>query len=159
VSVSGPHARNLAEIASGYFGLVLIEARPVDDAELGTLITALQRELREAGGTPFVGFFAGDGAQHLVCVVDGRAVACGALQALDAQTGAIRRMYVRPAFRGRGIARQMLAALEEMALDAGHVVLRLDAGVYLPAALALLRSAGYGETPAHGFEKRILVAA
>jgi putative acetyltransferase len=157
VSVSGPHARNLAEIASGYFGLVLIEARPVDDAELGTLITALQRELREAGGG--LDFTSEDRAQHLVGVVDGRAVACGALQFLDAQTGAIKRMYVRPAFRGRGIARQMLAALEEMALDAGYVVLRLDAGVYLPAALALLRSAGYDETPAHGFEKRILVAA
>lgn len=157
MSVSGPHARNLSEIASGYFGPVLIEARPVDDAELGTLIAALQRELREAGGG--LDPTAGDGAQHLVGVVDGRAVACGALQPLDKQVGAIRRMYVRPAFRGRGIARQMLAALEEMALDAGHVVLRLEATVYLPAALALLRSAGYGETPAHGFEKRILVAA
>lgn len=136
---------------------MLIEARPVDDAELGTLITALQRELREAGGG--LDFPPDDNAQHLVGVVDGRAVACGALQALDAQVGAIKRMYVRPAFRGRGIARQLLAALEEMALDAGHLVLRLDAGVYLPAALALLRSAGYGETPTHGFEKRILVAA
>ncbi|MFP5372032.1 MAG: GNAT family N-acetyltransferase, partial [Actinomycetes bacterium] len=127
---------------------MLIEARPVDDAELGTLITALQRELREAGGG--LEFASEDGAQHLVGVVDGRAVACGALQSLDVQIGAIKRMYVRPAFRGRGIARQMLAALEEMALDAGHVVLRLDSGVYLPAALALLRSAGYGETPTHG---------
>jgi GNAT superfamily N-acetyltransferase len=136
---------------------VLIEARPANDAELGTLITGLQRELREAGGG--LDFTSADGAQHLVGVVDGRAVACGALQGLDAQTGAIKRMYVRPAFRGRGIARQMLAALEEMALDAGHVVLRLEADVYLPAALVLLRSAGYGKTAAHGFEKRILVAA
>jgi putative acetyltransferase len=157
VSVFGSHARNLAEIASGYFGPVLIEVRPAHDAELSTLITALQRELREAGGG--LDFTFEDRAQHLVGVVDGRAVACGALQPLDAQTGAITRMYVRPAFRRRGIARQLLAALEEMALGAGHVVLRLDAGVYLPAALALLRSAGYGETPAHGFEKRILVAA
>jgi len=136
---------------------VLIAARPVDDAELGMLITALERELRETGGG--LDFSSDDGAQHLVGVVDGRAVACGALQPLDAQAGAIKRMYVRPAFRCRGIARQMLAALEEMALDAGHLVLRLEAGVYLPAARALLRSAGYGETPAHGFEKRILVAA
>ncbi len=157
MSVSGPHTRNLSEIASGYFGLVLIEARPVDDAELGTLITALQRELRETGGG--LEFTFEDGVQHLVGVVDGRAVACGALQAIDAQTGAIKRMYVRPAFRGRGIARQLLAALEEMALDAGHVVLRLAPGVYPPAALALLRSAGYGRTATHGFEKRILVAA
>jgi GNAT superfamily N-acetyltransferase len=153
VSVSGPHGRNLPEIASGYFGPVLIEARPVHDAELGTLITALQREL---GGSDLT---SDDGAQHLVGVVDGRAVACGALQALDAQTGAIKSIYVRPAFRGRGIARQMLAALEEMALGAGHVVLRLDSGVYPPAASALLRSAGYAETPTRGYEKHILVAA
>ena len=157
MSVSGPHARNLSEIASDYFGPVLIEARPVNDAELGTLMTALQRELQVAGGGLDLTFE--DGAQHLVGVVEGRAVACGALQRIDAQTGAIKRMYVRPAFRGRGIARQLLAALEEMALDAGHVVLRLEPGVYLPAALALLLSAGYGRTVTLGFEKRILVAA
>ncbi|MFC0532648.1 GNAT family N-acetyltransferase [Phytohabitans kaempferiae] len=138
---------------------MLIEARPVNDAELGTLITALHRELREAGGGPSTSFFAGDDAQHLVGVIDGRAVACGALQALDREIGAIRRMYVRPAFRRRGIARQMFAALEEIALDAGHAVLRLEANFYLPAVLALLRSAGYGETAANAFEKRILVAA
>lgn len=78
-------------------------------------------------------------------------------------------MYVRPAFRGRGLARQLLTALEEVALAAGHRVLRLETGSYLPAAIALYTSAGYGHIPVYGeyagnpfsrcFEKRLPVPA
>jgi len=149
---------------------VLIEARPVTDPELVTLLIAQQQEIVEAdGGVDGVVYPVHDDVRHLVGVVDGRAVACGAVQALDAATGEIKRMYVRPAYRGRGIARQMLTALEEMAFAAGHTVLRLETGTYLPAAVALYSSAGYGRIPRYGeyvgnpyslcFEKRLPVPA
>ena len=59
-------------------------------------------------------------------------------------------MYVRPAYRGRGIARQLLVALEEEALHAGYAQLRLETGTYLPAAIGLYRSAGYQPIAAYG---------
>ncbi|GAA4713874.1 GNAT family N-acetyltransferase [Phytohabitans rumicis] len=128
---------------------MLIQARPTTDPELATLIAAQQPEPEDV--------------QYLVGVVDGRAIACGGLRALDAQTGEITRVYVRPAFRGRGIARQLLAALEEMALGAGHTVLRMEMGADQSAAVALSRSAGYVERPDGPgrvrYEKHILVAA
>ncbi|HEV7965344.1 MAG TPA: GNAT family N-acetyltransferase, partial [Actinoplanes sp.] len=81
----------------------------------------------------------------------------------------IKRMFVRPAYRGRGIARQLVVALEEEALAAGRPILRLETGTYLPAALALYRSAGYLPIPVFGeyvgnpfsvcFEKRLTVLA
>lgn len=162
--------RNLPEIAPGYVCPVLIEPRPDTDAELSTLVTSQQRELHEAeGGVDGQVYMPHDDARYLVGVVGGRAVACGALQALDEQTGEIKRMYVRPAFRGRGIARQILAALEEMALGEGYSVLRLETGTYLPAAIGFYTSCGYGRIPVFGeyvgnpysvcFEKRLLVTA
>jgi GNAT superfamily N-acetyltransferase len=130
---------------------VLIEWRPGTDPELAALVVAQQRELREAdGGLDGQVFGVHDDARYLVGVVNGRAVACGAVQALDADTAEVKRMYVRPAYRGRGLARQMLTALEELAFTTGHTVLRLETGTYLPAAIALYTSAGYGPIPRYG---------
>jgi GNAT superfamily N-acetyltransferase len=110
-------------------------------------------------------FLPHDDAAYLVGVVAGRAVACGAWQAFEDGVAELKRMYVRPAFRGRGIARQMIVAIEEEALAAGRPVIRLETGDYLPAAIALYQSAGYREIPAYGpyvgnpysvcFEKRL----
>ena len=133
---------------------MLIEARPALDPELAALVAAQQHE----GGQAFV---PDDPAAYFVAVVDGRAVACGAWQPLPAVGHAeIKRLYVRPAFRGRGIARQMIVAIEEEALAAGRPVVRLTTGVCPPAAIALFQSSGYHRVPGRDpatfrFEKRL----
>ncbi|MEU8258233.1 GNAT family N-acetyltransferase [Micromonospora inaquosa] len=130
---------------------MLIESRPVTDPEIAALVVAQQRELREAdGGLDGQVFMPHDDVRYLAVVVNGRAVACGGLQALDAETGEVKRMYVRPAYRGRGIARQLLAALEECAFRQGHSVVCLETGTYLPAAIALYTSGGYQQVPVYG---------
>jgi ribosomal protein S18 acetylase RimI-like enzyme len=145
---------------------VLIESRPALDAELSALLVAQQRELREAdGGLDGQVFLPHDDAAYLAVVVGGRVVACGAWQALEPGVAEIKRMYVRPAYRGRGIARQLIVALEEEILAADRSVIRLETGTYLPAAIALYRSAGYLPIPVYGeyvgnpysvcFEKRL----
>jgi putative acetyltransferase len=107
-----------------------------------------------------------DDVAYLVAVLNGRAVACGAWQAMGHEVAELKRMYVRPAFRGRGIARQLIVAIEEEAFAAGRPVIRLETGAYLPAAIALYQSSGYREIPAYGsyvgnpfrlcFEKRLV---
>jgi putative acetyltransferase len=145
---------------------VLIESRPGLDPELSALVTAQQREIREIGrGLNPAAFLPHDDAAYLVGVVAGRAVACGAWQAFEDGVAELKRMYVRPAFRGRGIARQMIVAIEEEALAAGRPIIRLHTGEYLPAAIALYQSSGYRLIPAYGpyvgdptsvcFEKRL----
>ncbi|MDG4783312.1 GNAT family N-acetyltransferase [Micromonospora sp. WMMD961] len=149
---------------------MLIESRPATDPEIAALVVAQQRELREAdGGLDGQVFVPHDDVRYLAVVVNGRAVACGGLQALDAETGEVKRMYVRPAYRGRGIARQLLAALEECAFRQGHSVVCLETGTYLPAAIGLYTSCGYDPIPVYGeyvgnpysvcFAKRLPVAA
>jgi GNAT superfamily N-acetyltransferase len=130
---------------------VLIESRASSDAELTALLIAQQKELSEAdGGLDGQVYLPHDDASYLVVVVGGRAVACGAWQALEPGVAELKRMYVRPAFRGRGIARQLIVALEEEALAADRPVLRLETGTYLPAAISLYRSAGYTPIPVFG---------
>jgi GNAT superfamily N-acetyltransferase len=130
---------------------VLIQSRQAFDAELAALVVAQQRELREIdGGLDGQVFMPHDDAQYLVVVVGGRVVACGGWQALEPGVAEIKRMYVRPAFRGAGIGRQLIVALEEEALAADRPVIRLETGTYLPAAIALYRSSGYLPIPTYG---------
>ncbi|MEU4383036.1 GNAT family N-acetyltransferase [Micromonospora echinofusca] len=149
---------------------MLIESRPATDPEIDALVTAQQRELRVAdGGLDGQATVTHDDIRYLAVVADGRAVACGGIQGIDAGTGEVKRMYVRPAYRGRGIARQLLTALEELAFQQGYGVVRLETGTYLPAAIALYTSSGYEPIPVYGeyvgnpysvcFAKRLRVPA
>jgi GNAT superfamily N-acetyltransferase len=62
----------------------------------------------------------------------------------------VKRMFVRPEFRRRGLARAMLARLEEAAVDRGYRSLRLETGEGQPEAIALYRAAGYRPIPCYG---------
>lgn len=73
---------------------------------------------------------------------DGRAVACGAV-VLGEGDGELKRMYVTPESRGRGVARQLLEQLESAAIERGCRELRLETGPYQPEALGLYARCGY----------------
>ena len=74
---------------------------------------------------------------------EGRAVTGGGVKRLEPGVAEIKRMYVVPEARGRGIARQLLVALENAARALGYERVRLDTGPKQPHAEALYRSAGY----------------
>jgi GNAT superfamily N-acetyltransferase len=92
-------------------------------------------ELRPPGGAYVVGF---DGEQ---------AVAGGGVRHLADGMGEIKRMFVRPAARSRGVAGALLAELEDTARALGYDVVRLDTGPKQVHALSLYRRAGYVEVP------------
>ncbi|HEY0000412.1 MAG TPA: GNAT family N-acetyltransferase [Actinoplanes sp.] len=141
---------------------MLIESRTALDPELAALTAG---ELQENGPDSAV-FAPVEDAAYLVAVVDGRAVGCAAWRPGERGVAELLRMFVRPAFRGRGIARQLIVAIEEEALAAGRAVIRLVTGGHLPAAIALFQSSGYHQIPTcgehagtpHGlcFEKRLV---
>ncbi len=87
------------------------------------------------------------GGSYLVTYDDDRAVAGGGLRRLGEGVAEIKRMYVRPEARSRGLARALLVALEHDARSLGYAVARLDTGPKQVHALALYRSAGYIEVP------------
>src|SRR6202011_2613113 len=57
-----------------------------------------------------------------------RPVCCGGLKQLDRSTCEIKKMYVVPDQRGRGVARALLHALEDKARELGYTIARLDTG-------------------------------
>jgi GNAT superfamily N-acetyltransferase len=87
--------------------------------------------------------YAAPGGTFLVAYEEGQPVACAGVRALPDGAGEIKRMYVVPDARGRGLARELLGALEDAARALGYTRLRLDTGAKQPHAEALYRSAGY----------------
>ncbi|HLZ13304.1 MAG TPA: GNAT family N-acetyltransferase [Candidatus Acidoferrum sp.] len=72
-------------------------------------------------------------------------VGCIALRELPEipRSGEIKRMYVRPAHRGQGIAQSLLAALEQFASNAGYDSLYLDSATGMDVAIRFYRRHGY----------------
>lgn len=89
-----------------------------------------------------------DGA-FLVGELDGRPVACGGVKRLGPGLAEIKRMYVAPEARGRGVARALLGALEDAARTLGYERVRLDTGPSQPHARSLYASAGYASIEAY----------
>ena len=92
-------------------------------------------------------------------------LACGGLVWIDEKTAEVKRMWVDPAARGRGLASRLLAFLEQTAYASGRPLVRLDTNPVLVEAIALYRKAGYrdieryNDNPYAGvwFEKRVVV--
>ncbi len=85
-----------------------------------------------------------------VASIDGEPVGCGALRPHGEGSAEVKRMYVSPAARGRGVARALLGALESAAVDLGYRHLVLETGVRQHEAMALYESAGWTPIPSYG---------
>lgn len=83
----------------------------------------------------------------LLTRVDGAPVGMGGIRHLDTEVAEVKTMYVTPAQRGRGIARELLAELETIARRHGCRAVHLDTSDYLTDAIGLYRTAGYREAP------------
>jgi GNAT superfamily N-acetyltransferase len=84
---------------------------------------------------------------------EGEPIACGAIRRHDEEAAEIKRMYVRPDARGRGLSRLVLRELEATAIRMGYGALVLETGLRQPEAIALYESDGYAVIPNFGFYK------
>jgi GNAT superfamily N-acetyltransferase len=83
--------------------------------------------------------------RFFLAVSDGVVMACGGLQWIDHGIAEIKRMWVDPAWRGRGLAGRLLGHLEQTALESGRAIVRLDTNPVLVEAIAMYRKSGYVE--------------
>ena len=93
------------------------------------------------------------------------AAGCGGVQLFGDEYGELKRMYVRPQFRGLGLAKQLLDHLADFARQRGVNALRLETGIYQTEAIGLYERWGFVRIPPFGdykpdplslfFEKRI----
>ena len=76
---------------------------------------------------------------------EGKVVGMGALRELKEGVGEIKRMYIRPKYRGRGLGKKLLQKLMEKAKEFGYTTLRLDTADFMIVAQNIYRSAGFKE--------------
>jgi putative acetyltransferase len=90
------------------------------------------------------------GVSFFVIRENGVPIGCGGVQFFGSDYGEIKRMYIRPQFRGLGFARLMLDHLSEYTRSNGINVLRLETGIHQHEAIALYERAGFRSIPPFG---------
>lgn len=127
----------------------------IDSPVGAALVTELNDDLRDRYGAedtdqPWPKDLAPPGGIFLVAWLDEEAVGCGGVRAHKPGIGEIKRMYVRPVARRQGVARAVLAAVEEHARVLGYQRLILETGTMQPEAIALYESHGYAPIEPYG---------
>jgi GNAT superfamily N-acetyltransferase len=123
-------------------------------AAAASLMAALDQDLlRRYPGMPVSGIdvpaFEAAGGLFAIGYMGGTPAVCGAFLPYEG-AAEIKRMFVVPAFRGRGLGRRMLRFLEEEALRRGFTRGVLETGTQQPEALGLYASAGWRRIPTFG---------
>jgi putative acetyltransferase len=86
----------------------------------------------------------------VVCYADDLPIGCGAFKEYDETSVEIKRMFVEPGFRGKGIAATILKELELWAGEINYTQAVLETGKRQPEAIALYQKAGYAIIPNFG---------
>ena len=127
-----------------------IRAEEITSPSAQDLIRGLNAELSERYPEQGANHFRVDpdevapGRGAFLVVYDGGVpVACGAIRRHDSHTAEIKRMYVVPAARGRGLSRMVLLALEQEGRRLGVKRLVLETGLRQTEALALYKRSGF----------------
>ncbi len=114
-------------------------ARVVDDR---AWFPGFERELADLGT-----IYGPPGGTFLLAWEGNELAACGALRRLDEDVAELRRVYVRPQFRARGLARTISVALMGEARRVGYGSVRLDVPPKLSAGIKLYQSLGFAAIP------------
>jgi len=124
------------------------------DPDFRELVALLDAELAERDGDehPFYAQFNKIDLirNAVVATVDGEAVGCGAYKPYEGDIVEIKRMFVRPRGRGKGIAVAVLDELERWAREEGYSSAVLETGFKQPEAIRLYEKSGYVRIPNYG---------
>jgi ribosomal protein S18 acetylase RimI-like enzyme len=150
--------------------MVVIERVRPDTADALALIDELENQFdplypRESRHGYSVEKLLREGVAFFVIREQGSPAGCGGVQLYGTEYGELKRMYVRPQFRGRGLGKAMLDHLAAFASEQGVRLLRLETGIYQERAIRLYERYGFERIPPFGeykqdplsvfFEKRI----
>jgi putative acetyltransferase len=125
-----------------------------ESADAQQLLNAFVEEVRRRYDEPpaDVGYFdpalvSVPGSVFLIARIEGRAVGCGALVPMEDKIVEIKRMFVLPYERGRGVAKKILQTLQAYAQEFDYDRIRLETGIKQPESIALYGKSGFYRVP------------
>jgi putative acetyltransferase len=91
-----------------------------------------------------------EGVTFFVTRYDGTPAGCGGIKLYGSEYGEVKRMYVRPQFRGFGLGKRMLEHLAVYTTQHGISILRLETGIHQTEAIGLYERFGFQRIPPFG---------
>ncbi len=133
----------------------LITPESPDTADARALIAELEAQLgplypRESRHGYSVEKLIAEAVAFFLIRDNGAPAGCGGIKLLGTEYGEIKRMYVRPQFRGLGFAKLMLNHLADYARSQGVGILRLETGIHQHAAIGLYERMSFRRIPPFG---------
>lgn len=135
-------------------GTIVLQRTNSDDPDFRNLVMLLDQDLKIRDGEDH-GFYAQyngiDAIRHAVVAYENDVpVGCGAIRIYAENDWELKRMFVHPQARGKGIATMVLKELELWAKELGCLKLILETGLAQPEAIALYKKNGYLVMPNYG---------
>ncbi|MFW0736878.1 GNAT family N-acetyltransferase [Flavobacterium sp. T12S277] len=131
--------------------MIALKRTNSDDIDFRNLVVLLDQDLKIRDGDDhafYNQFNKTDQIKHVVVFYENDvAVGCGAFREKEKDTVEIKRMFVHPDFRKRGIASQVLAELEQWAKEVEYPYTILETGKNQPEAINLYQKLGYTIIP------------
>lgn len=125
-----------------------------DHPDFRSLVQLLDQDLlvRDGAEQAFYGQFNKlDSIKHAIVAYEGtESVACGAIKEFSPKLMEVKRMFVHPAHRGKGLAQAVLAELERWAQELVYTGCVLETGKRQPEAIGLYQKCGYALIPNYG---------
>ena len=139
--------------------MILLKRTNSHEQDFQDLVKALDIELKKRDGDDhafFAQFNTLDKIKHVVVAYeDSIPVGCGAIKAYSSDTMEVKRMYVPPEQRGKGIASGVLKELENWTGELNFEKCILETGIKQPEAIALYRKNNYRIIPNYGQYKDV----
>ena len=130
-----------------------------DNRDFMDLVQKLDADLDKRNGAVQLSYDKYNKVQHLetviVAYINHVPAGYGCFKRYDSQTAEIKRMYVKPENRGKGISRQILTGLETWAQESGYSKSILETGIKQLEALGLYRTSGYSLIDNYGQYSRM----
>lgn len=134
--------------------MITLKRTTSENIDFVELVRLLDADLSERDGEDhafYAQFNKIDMIKHaVVAYFKEQAVGCGAVKAYAAGTGEVKRMFVRPGYRGKGIAGKILSELESWAMEISFHTLILETGKAQPEAIRLYTKSNYQIIPNYG---------
>ncbi|MGQ7944565.1 GNAT family N-acetyltransferase [Flavobacterium sp. WC2509] len=128
-----------------------IKRTTAEDKDFKKLVVLLDKDLAIRDGEDHAFYAQFDKLEKInhvvVCYQNDVAIGCGAFKQFYSDTVEIKRMFVDPDHRGKGIASKVLAALETWATEFNYKNCVLETGKNNPVAIALYQKSGYDIIP------------